>query len=570
MKSNFRSFMDLSTEVVTNFIQNVIVIDDKAKYEITSDIKAKPLNKPKRQGGRNEEEKSDIVETQTSEAQKNKLNAKEVIDSFAKKGIICSVIKPDDNDHPWSGIEEVIKKADALILDWELYDIGENAIEILEKIILEESTNGPRLRLIIVYTGEKIRTVSDKIQSSFSGNSRHQLNSDDSGYVFTLNHLRISIFGKENVQVEEANRERIVEEKNLPEVLIKEFTEITKGLISNVAIESLAVLRRNTPLILGKLGPEMDPPYLTHRAWLPNPGDAMDFAMNIICSEFYSILDHAEVGEKANLEAIKAWLKYKDYGEEITLHLQNADRKVSFEKFIELLERGVEDVNKDCVDTDKITNRFYRSFTKTFCQNDLSIGESFSEDLDKKANNFNCEFTMLTCLQQQYGGNENKPLLTAGTILKEFSTRKHWLCLQPRCDCVRIKEDSRNFFFLQLEKKDGNSGFDLVLPDTDSLPENAAESPESKKQKNYIKFGITYKIYDSILLNFKPNYDNKVRWAEQEGTQYYFITTDGKRFSWISEMKDDHIQKILNNFAAEIARVGINEFEWSRRWNGNN
>lgn len=561
MEKDGRSFVDLSTDVVIDFLQNVILVDDNAKYEISSGPKPTHLSKPRKRGKRTEEESSNNDDKQTSKANQSPLNAKEVIDSFAKKGIVCSVIRPNDSDDPWEEVGTVIKRADALILDWEINDTGENATEIIRRIILEDLDNGPRLRLIIVYTQENdLQNISKTIQVDLN-KSKIQLNLNDRGYTLSLNnHLRIVIYAKEDVFVGDEDVDRVVDYQKLPDVMIKEFAKITTGLISNVALESLAVLRRNTPLILGKLGPEMDPPYLTHRAWLPIPDDAMDFATNIICSEFYSILDHAEVGQKANLEAIEAWLKYKGYGEKVKLYFLNKKTEVmsdevSFEDFMKYLNIGVESF------PEQIPKKRFKSFTMNYCQEHSTQSGQSDENLEKKANELNCKFTMVTCLQYQYGGNGNKPVLTSGTILKELKSGKYWLCLQPKCDCVRIDKDKedgkRNFFFLELLRREENENFDLVLKNIEDYKESDGDT--------FVKFCIHYKIYNSALFNFEANYNNRVRWSESKDKKYYFVTSDGQDFVWISEIKSDYVQKITNNFAAEISRVGLDEFEWSRR-----
>ncbi len=55
-----------------------------------------------------------------------------------------------------------------------------------------------------------------------------------------------------------------------------------------------------------------------------------------------------------------------------------------------------------------------------------------------------------------------------------------------------------------------------------------------------------------------------IRAKEENGT-FVFDTTDKKRFEWVSELKSEHAQRIANNFAAKLSRVGLDESEWLRR-----
>lgn len=552
--------MDLSKDVVTNFLQNVIVVDDKAKYEIPSNVKAEKLDKPGRQGKGKEREKPSESEAQTSEENVYKLDAKELIDSFAKKGIICSVIKPGEGDNPWCGIEKVIKRADALILDWELNDSGENAIEIVEKIIREELEGITKLRLVIIYTGEKLNEVSKKIQDSICKNLDHKLNLVDREYVFKLNHLRISIFGKENIQIDSKDKDRIIEEKDLPKIVIEEFTKITMGLVSNVALESLSVLRRNTPLILGNLSSEMDPPYLAHRTLLPDPGDATSHIADIISSELRSIIDSCEVGETANEIAFKAWIDMKkEKCQEFELELGQTERAtINCDNLYDIVKNGfinsewldryiidkchIKDPQKKEEKKRKYESNVYRNLTKTFC-----IEGEDSSSLDFK-------FAILGSLNSIYGNSSSGPVLTLGTILKVNPDNaldglpEYWLCVQPRCDSFRIDE-GRKFVFLQLiVPKSNESKCDLVISDNGK----------------YIKLRIMFEIYNATQFEFEPNGQNRIKGIEEEGT-YTFTSKEGIKLKWIAELKRDYAQRVSNEFAAKLCRVGLDEPEWLRR-----
>ncbi len=48
---------------------------------------------------------------------------------------------------------------------------------------------------------------------------------------------------------------------------------------------------------------------------------------------------------------------------------------------------------------------------------------------------------------------------------------------------------------------------------------------------------------------------------------YYYTGGPGNqvKFQWILELKEAHAQRIVNNFAAQLSRVGLAESEWLRR-----
>ena len=191
----------------------------------------------------------------------------------------------------------------------------------------------------------------------------------------------------------------------------------------------------------------------------------------------------------------------------------------------------------------KLKKDVHETLTQTFCNDEDDFQES------------DYKFAMLTSVKNLYSGSRS-PILTLGTILKKVpidnsdESEKYWLCIQPRCDCVRI-EDNRKFFFLPLKKVKGDQKSDIIVK-IDGI--------------DYEKLKINQKIYDSTYFQFSSNYaDDQVVRAEREDSHYIFETTNGLKFKWISELKNQHAQRIVNNFAANISRVGLDESEWLRR-----
>ncbi len=385
-------------------------------------------------------------------------------------------------------------------------------------------------------------SIKEKITEKFD----IDFSSDDNDFAFQKDHLRIAIFAKEETIVNPGCEERILSITDLPERLSTEFAKITSGLVSNVAIESLSVLRDNTHLFLSNLESKIDPSYLAHRALLPIPDDAKNLAVDIVASEFHSLLENYEVGNVANINAIDAWLRMNKSENSYSLNGSWGDIELTCEDIRKCQRIGIEKSGWESRVSSKKRNNFknnvHSKLTQTFCDED----EDFQE-LDYK-------FAILTSIKNRYGGDRN-PILTLGTILKKESgdpneSEKYLLCIQPRCDCVRI-EDNRIFSFLPLEKVSENVKSDIVVKIDDS---------------NYEKLKVNQKIYDLMHFNFSSNYgDDQIVRAEREGSDYIFETTDESRFKWISELKNQHAQRIANDFAASISRVGLDESEWLRR-----
>jgi hypothetical protein len=538
-------FMALSRVVANEFLHTVVFVDDQAFYT-EKEKSPTHLSSPTRKGRQVEE----VLGVDSGGARNpHKLDAKEVTDEFVSKGLVCSVLKPFEGQNPLDIVNGAVKRADVFILDWKINDDdGVTALTIIEKIISYDSISGLRLRLVIIYTGEPgIISISNLVKKKMAEQFGDDFKEDDGGFSFNSGHLRIAIFVKEGVTVLEEYNSRVLSVSDLADQLSGEFAKITSGLVSNVALKSMSVLRDNTHLILGRLGPQIDPSYLSHRALLPNPDDAMNLVIDIIASEFYSIMESYKVGNEVDLQTIKAWLKHFNPTEKFTIHLLESTKEINLENMLKFLENDFDKTRKEINrgendEQKKMGAKSFKNFTKTFCFNK----ETSSDELD-------CKFSMLTSLKNRYEGVSN-PVLTLGTILKEESTDfpKYWLCIMPRCDCVRF-EEKRNFFFLFLEKVGINEKFDIVVLDDEN---------------NFVKLKINNKIYNSQFTHFEfvANDSNQVQSKEEAENHIFIAANEEKRFKWVSELKREHAQRIVNNLASEISRVGLDESEWQRRW----
>jgi hypothetical protein len=85
-------------------------------------------------------------------------------------------------------------------------------------------------------------------------------------------------------------------------------------------------------------------------------------------------------------------------------------------------------------------------------------------------------------------------------------------------------------------------------------------------QNGFVKLRVVYKQYQSTSIRFDPAVDGsgKVK-GRIIDNDIRFETADGS-YLWLAELKTEHAQRIINKYAAEQARVGLDESEWLRRW----
>ena len=155
-------------------------------------------------------------------------------------------------------------------------------------------------------------------------------------------HTRILFIGK-GVHIEMAGR---VEEAELPARLVDEFADIGAGILSNVALGGIAAVREHTHRVLARFHPGMDAPFLTHRVLLLTPDDAEEYAVDLLASEFLSILQGQGIGARyAGREAILLRLsELRD--QEVTFRLmtkkdsEEGSRRLTVEELMELVDAG--------------------------------------------------------------------------------------------------------------------------------------------------------------------------------------------------------------------------------------
>ena len=124
------------------------------------------------------------------------------------------------------------------------------------------------------------------------------------------------------------------------------------------------------------------------------------------------------------------------------------------------------------------------------------------------------------------------------------------VCVQPRCDCVRVS-GRQNFPFLPLIPKE--SRFDTILIDNNE----------------YVRLIISRKPYDLVLIPFRPSdSDLGIITAGKVNGEYHFQEDDNNKraYKWMGELRGDHALRLSDEFSSTIGRVGLDESEWLRRW----
>lgn len=470
---------------------------------------------------------------------------------------------------------------------------GRYAMMLIDKI-LKQNHNSPKL--LLIYTAETdfegiFRSIEKKLKEL---GIECQQNASD--LCFQNDKIRISIFFKQPSSVngkhlsEEVKRKKI-EFSELPNIVNQEFAKINNGLLAGIVLKALTKIRNHTIDVLNTFTNIVDPAFLAHRSMLTHPPDSEEHLIDIIGSEIKSIIKDAEAGNYLSDDLLKKYIEQnfedKDYDwkfegrdkfNSATTSIQTSDintevigqepaeslnhsldstvpnttpgetkttlteamkiseklpEKLSRESLIKFTEVGVEKIfiKWDTPMYQKVifSDNCHKSLTNLFAKDDTEAEES---------NNL---FAALTTIKSTY--NKNKPILTLGTILNH--NNEYWLCIQPKCDTVRITK-SRGFLLALLNLVNKSNKFDIVL----------------KHANTYKYFKIDYSIYKTKFVNFKANWNQTVR-ASVENNK--LIIGTNPKMDWLGELKSDYAQSISNIFGSNLSRVGMDHSEWLRR-----
>lgn len=531
------AFFNKSKKIANDFIQSIVFLDDRA---YTRD---------------NHHGQGNI----------NDLHAPEISKIFAREEKICAVYDPETlNDI--SDFNQIATKSDIIILDWfidireeieggdeeddaEEDDVrGKYTLDIISSLI--DPDNYDRLKIILVYTGEiDLVDISEKIRDL---NPALSLATDE--LRLQIGKTIIFVRARSNNKAGMDNRfarlpslnDKVLKYRELPGFLLGEFTKITSGLLTNFALLSITSLRNNTSKVLGLFSNDLDPAYLGHKSLIPKQEDAEDLLIELFGDSIKDLLYYSGINIKLGKD-INDWIDSNVIAEKFEHNNKKYDKDLVAIKG--LLSSKEEDAKKRFSSLltgahGEVKNHLLDNPTKIFTNNSNL----------KNVENQNKNFAKLTHHKSLFIPKEIEPKLTLGSLIKSTKGDKYYICIQQKCDSVRIsKGTERKFLFLPLSVvSDGNKGkFDLI---TNS-------DIELRKDKN---------SYSIRTIKFCSNNDlGIIKAVKNEQGKYIFkqkyTEATDEQFEWILDLKDLHAQRIVIDYTNSLSRVGLDESEWLRK-----
>ena len=535
------AFQARSLAVAQSFIQSVVVFDDLASMDEVNEVSATPLKPPTfAQKARPDKEGDSDAYTGVT------LDAKRVVDAFAEIGVVCAILKPGPEEDYGSMLPAAAASSDVLVLDWKIGDsYGDVTLELMRRVIGRDEASG-RLRLIVIYTGEPgLAGIAKKVAATIGDFYKEEPLIYEGDFCMRKGPLSAIVLAKANTGLsDDAEIAKLsVGEGELATRLTQEFARMGSGFLRNVALSGLTDVRKHVYVLLSKFDRELDAAYLGHRILLPNPCDAEDHVVEALGAEILSVLEGARPGKNAGAKPIREWLEER-IAEGLNLEqpggkFWKTDDAVS--GLTELLDEGREGMDEDRRPNSAKWKLVEKHATQIFT-------ETESEAII--ANN-----RFATLLGQKSRYQQLDPLLTLGTIIcgpkEEDKDVEYLLCIQPRCDSVRLKSPTA-FPLLPLKTRRAGEKFSLLVEDT--------------RTKEWVRLDYDPKPRQLRLIIFEPGEypPGEVRGnGSEEGRT--FRDKEGKVYRWIAEIRDEHALAVVSKVGNSLSRPGINYAEWHRR-----
>jgi hypothetical protein len=544
------NFADYRLAATREFAHTMIIVDDEAwKSQPVGAAPRAGLRPPRRGRSATANAQQELFDI------RHALDTEKLVNAAMALGLICAVIRPPKRKKKTvrAQVGFAAKRADIVCLDWELHsDQGDSATKIITEITRSDKKLNGRLRLIAIYTGDTNNNqILEKVFNAFSKSYQDRFElTRDAGRIESNHGLRIvCLFKAHGVQFADARKDRQVKESDLPERLQKEFALLAGGLLSNVALATIASIRDSTHHVLAKMAGSMDAPYFHHRSILPMVSDAEEYSVDVVLSDLKSAVDKHGVAQKyAGADAIAARIREMAQGA-ATLRLRYEakgipkDFEVSVEDAIKLVTDGnVATYGKVAGGNKPGAKIFERGISSLFTK-DLSTARSAMR-----------QFAALTGVRAHPGSRLYKsgvkfPQLGLGTVVQS-SKRIYYLCLQASCDSVRVKKGTA-FLFIPLNR-------------TDDEPDHVVPVMGRDGKVNCVGLSAPGTAYaESLSVRFDPDGKTQTVLAKKLKRRrgLFFTDASGETYRWVADLKQRRALRAAQKLGQSMGRLGFDEFE---------
>lgn len=456
---------------------------------------------------------------------------------FAKEGKLCTLYAPKRMEDVNICIR-LAKNADITVLDWLIEfplpdnvdptadvesDIrGKFAIKFLHSI-LDACKN--QLKLFLIYTNESVENVFFEAKKSLQENGI-ETESINEEYLLKFHSVRI-YFRKKDIdsKIDGKSPNGLLPVGKVPSFLMEKFKNMNSGFLPEFAVKCATLIKENIFEILNQFSEDIDYAYFDHKSCIKDTDSSLDLLFSI----YSNVLNELLLSQSDDFLLLeKKWLNF---------YIQKINDNCTVKKEIKCL-LGIEPFSSTESQSEKV---------KQACKKHPVACNLLNED-SKRLESF-VKFAKLSHLCVDFSINDNKPhILTLGTIIQDKSNDSFFLCIQQRCDSLRIEEGKRKFLFLPLNKKD----IKLTSRKQNIAVILCSDVALELKSKSFDIHTIIFSTDKSVI---EPKYVND-EWIYSDITQ--------KQYKYCGRVNEIHSFRIVRKYAESLSRIGLNEFEWFR------
>lgn len=463
--------------------------------------------------------------------------------AFAEKGIACAIFNPEEESTELvSTCTQLITQSDASVLDWQLRkkngDPSMDCRQILKVILEKDKDAGAPLRVILIYTGEDdLSVLIDQLHAELKHLELEEIRGEGKLPGLAGRNVRIVFATKRNPGEESGEftpADRLLPAQ-LPDALIEQFSYLADGILPMTALNAIAALREHSHTLLSFFDKELDAAFVHHAAIIPDSRDCTAFLLELLRDELLTVMESDDsIRNCTNFKTLRSW-----YSQKLCFKDLNG-KTLKQENFEELIvpeyapDKCCTTVLKDERNTVVSKSKLHRIY----------------QDTEKL-----CRLSRITAVRREaYGRHRTileryEPIVTQGTIIQCQQCKRCFLCIIPSCDSCRLKDNVAVFPFIRLEPCASNQDPHLCCGLNGATMNFLLPEPLEWKSIELIKL-------------FTENGGVK---AQRKDGSFIFRSQDGCVYNWVADLKDHFITMLVAEFAPNLSRIGIDEYEWLRR-----
>ncbi|MGE5514642.1 MAG: response regulator receiver domain [Bacteroidota bacterium] len=575
MTRHYGSFEELRRDAVEAFVRTAILIDNEPwadaeapKVEEEPKVAKSAAARPRTGQAWAEREAEVLVKEPPVEVKRtavmrggHELSVRPVTNAFAKRKITCGFYFPSDEDADVVDTAfEAAKHVDVTILDWQLKagDPGP-AKEVVRRLLADDKEAGGRLRLIVIYTGERgLDYQCSLLKNHLDEHGFGNFSTIDSDRALRGQDALITFANKPapGAKVEHpGSAVRPIAWTDLPQFVSDQFAHLAEGLLQAFALKGIGAVRDDTHHLVSVFGSDLDGAYLAQRGGIGTPADAEDLMTALLTSEFATSIADRGIDRDILGEASA-----------LALRTRKDPQKILVKKYKEEL------VYKDLVEAPKGQSKCITAGEETL---NLLVKKGLNSavlrldtaelkklkkqffDSDAAADTALAKFARLTSFKREANSARrpgNKAIsLTGGVVVRKTwadadgkEAQAFLLCMQPGCDAVRLSKPTP-FPFCPM--KENSQVFDLVV----RIDNKEAFLLVDRRPRNLQL--VAFEVDPSLgVVNSEIHNGKRVFWTEGRKEYYEFV----------AELRALEAQNFTSQLVGQFNRVALNGSEWLR------